>query len=50
MQSLVIKLDDEFIVYVLRFMAAIEEDGNILNLGNAIKGTKIHEIFLPKIL
>ena len=50
MQSLVIQLDDEFIVYVLRFIAAIEEDGSVLDTSNAIKGTKIHHIFMPKIL
>lgn len=48
MQSLVIKIDDELMVYLLRFIAAIEEDGRILNIGNTIIGSKIHEMFLPK--
>jgi hypothetical protein len=48
MQSLVLRIDDSFIVYLLRFKAAIEEDNEILDLlvGTKIKGSKMHPIFV----
>ena len=48
MQSLVVRIDDSFIVYLLRFKAAIEEDNEILDLlvGTKIKGSKMHPIFV----
>lgn len=46
MQSLAIKIDDELMVYLLRFKSAIEEDGRILKFGSGIHGSKIHPMFL----
>ena len=47
-QPLVIRIDDSFMVYLLRFKAAIEEDNEILDLlvGTKIKGSNKHPIFI----
>ena len=48
MQSLALKIDDELLVYLLRFKAAIEEDSKTLNKESTLGSKFIHPILLPK--
>lgn len=48
MQSLALKIDDELLVYLLRFKAAIEEDSKTLNKESSLGSKFIHPILLPK--